>query len=200
MPKHFKFFIQSESNVVPHFQCQLASLVCDAVTKRGERCKRKVIIGLPFCWSHLLSNKHLRIKDSLIPNAGKGLFVEDKSKPEDAIIFKKGDKILDYVGEVVTMEELDNRYGEENTAPYGVAINKKANRYEDAACRRGAGSLINQGTPTGLTKYNCDLKVGGQKKDKIIIKATANIKNGRELYTNYGEEYVFEENTRYSTK
>lgn len=200
MPKKFKFFIKSESDVVPHFQCQLQSQVCEGTTKRGDRCKRKVIIGLPLCWSHLLSEKHLRIKDSLIPHAGKGLFVEDKTKANGAIIFKKGDKIVDYVGEIVTMQELDARYGEVNTAPYGVEINKKANRFEDAACRRGAGSLINQGTESGATKYNCELSLGGRRKDRVIIKATANIKNGKELYTDYGHQYSFDDDTRYFTR
>lgn len=200
MPKKFKFFIISESNTQPHFQCELISQNCEALTKKGEACKRKVVIGLPFCWSHLLSEKHLRIKNSLIPYAGKGLFVEDKTKPEGEIVFRKGDKIIDYVGEIVTMQELDNRYGKDNTAPYGIEISKNANRYEDAACRRGAGSLINQGTSSGDTRYNCELVTGGKKKDKIIVKAIFNIRNGRELYTNYGREYGFDEDTRYLTK
>ena len=36
---------------------------------------------------------------------------------------------------------MDDRYGNEKTAPYGIQVS--AQRYEDAALKRGLGSIIN---------------------------------------------------------
>lgn len=63
---------------------------------------RQVYIGLDYCFSHLLSDKHLKIMTSTILGAGKGLFAVNKKALENVIIFKPNDLIIDYNG--------DNRY------------------------------------------------------------------------------------------
>ena len=62
---------------------------CVTHSSDGVRCKNISVIGDPYCWVHLLWEKHLRIKTSRIQGAGKGYFALDKSCPADAIIFRK---------------------------------------------------------------------------------------------------------------
>lgn len=192
MPYDFKFYIGHNL----HFHHLMETEQCVGHNKNGSRCKRKVTIGTPYCYQHLLNEKHLKIKKSNIPNAGMGLFALDKSKPEDAIIFRKGDKIIDYVGEIVDMKTLDERYGEENTAPYTVAISKKKDEYDDAALIRGVASLSNQGNKKSQnnTKFGLNVREG-----KVILKAWKNIRNGDEILTDYGGEYTLDKNTDHKT-
>ena len=51
--------------------------------------------------------------------------------------------MCEYGGEPVTTADLTARYGA-YTAPYG--LHSRGPYYEDAACRRGAGSLANHGS------------------------------------------------------
>jgi SET domain-containing protein len=193
MPYEFKFYIHKNL----FFHHLLETEQCVGHNKNGNRCKRKVTIGTPYCFQHLLSIKHLKIQKSKIPNAGNGLFALDKSKPDNAIIFKKGDKIIDYVGEIVTMRTLDERYGEDNTAPYAVEINKNKDKYEDSALVRGVASLSNQGN----TKKQNNSKFGlNVREGKAILKAWKNIRNGEEILTDYGRDYTFDKNTSHKTE
>lgn len=115
MSKKFKFYIVDELQ----FQCPLSSLRCHGKTKKGTRCGRKCVIGFELCYQHLRSDKHLRILPSTIPNAGKGLFAMDTTKNDNAIIFRAGDKICDYSGQLINEEQLNERY-EDKTASYAV--------------------------------------------------------------------------------
>ena len=87
---------------------------------------------------------------------------------------------------------MNRRYGNNNTAPYG--IEKRGSRFEDGALSRGIGTLVNH-KPEG--RDNVALK---DRHHTIWIKALKNIKNGQELYADYGKDYVFDKrNVRYST-
>ena len=55
------------------FRCPLSCQVCEGRTKTGAPCRKRVCIGVPLCWQHLLASMHLRIKPSTHP-PGKGLF------------------------------------------------------------------------------------------------------------------------------
>ena len=92
------------------FQSNLICEQCNALTKNGARCKRTVCIGLPYCFSHLASLKHLKIKPSTIPNAGKGLFAIDNTKRPNAVIFNQNAVICEYNGEIIDKNELIHRY------------------------------------------------------------------------------------------
>lgn len=169
------------------FSCRLESHRCEALTKMGDQCLRRAVIGSfpALCWNHLLKNKHLRIAPSHLPNAGKGLFVMDPSKAERSIIFRPNQLIIEYGGENIDLEELNKRYGEK-TAPYGVEV-KQDVKYEDAACQRGVGAISN----TYPRHQNAVLKKG--RGDVIKVYATKNIRNGDEIYVPYGRGYRFEE-------
>jgi hypothetical protein len=157
-----------------------------------QQCKRRCVIGLLCCHSHLPSKYHdIEVRASLIPNSGKGIFVKDKTRPAGAIIFRAGDTICPYYGELINQATLDRRYGprqpnnpeDELTAPYAVEVNR--GQYEDAALKRGVGSLINH-NPRRL--FNCRLG-NPNSQNHISIKATKNIRNGDEMYVDYGNAY-----------
>ena len=135
----FEFYEHVE-NRQPTFSCALESERCHSQTKIGARCSRKCVIGTPYCWSHLLSNHHLRLLPSTVPNAGKGVFVLNKQRPLGEIIIRNGDVVCPYGGELIDETTLNRRYGDK-TAPYALQLSQ--NRYRDAACARGIGSMIN---------------------------------------------------------
>jgi hypothetical protein len=167
-----------------HFRTQLQSLQCVEITKNGTRCKRKCVIGSPFCCTHLAYNHHLKIKPSLIPNAGKGLYaVDPRSADQNEILFHKGETICKYRGELIDLDTLEERY-DEYTAPYAVRIS--ANSFEDGAKVRGIGSLAN--TRPGHNNATLSIYQG-----RASLKATRNIKNGEEIYLSYGRAYRLHE-------
>lgn len=161
------------------FQCPLACSPCRYRFPDGRRCKRKVCQGLPYCWSHTQTVLHLRYQKSSIEGI-KGLYVWDKAAGA-APVFKKGQRIVHYVGERVSAAELDRRYdydGHNNTAPYAI---KKL----DAACLRGVASLIN--SPYGSGKRsNVLFKDEGE---GVVVVAKKNLYHGDELFVHYGSDY-----------
>ncbi len=84
-------------------------------------CQKEVVIGLPYCWIHLVKKQSLRIMKSKF---GKGLFAQNTirfNKNNNEIIFKKGEIIGLYLGEILTDVDLSKRYGgDRNTAPYAL--------------------------------------------------------------------------------
>ena len=188
MPNFFEFSINHRIR----FRGQLTTEQCSCISSIGRRCRNKTVIGSGYCWQHLLSIKHLRIKPSTIPNAGEGLFALNKRIPIGTLMFQEGDKLVEYHGEIINHNELERRYGDK-TAPYGIEINH--NRYEDGALLRGVGTLINH---KPLRQSNCRFSISKnnrnpQLNNKINIVATKNIYNGDELFVYYGDDYRFHE-------
>jgi hypothetical protein len=168
------------------FRTKVSSIQCKDITKKGTRCKRRCVIGSAFCSSHLAYNHHLKIKKSTIPDAGKGLFASDPlSSDPNEIVFKKGATIVQYEGETINLEKLENRYGDK-TAPYSVMISK--NKYIDASKIRSVGSLANTNPPHN----NATLSVSTGR-GTASLKATKNIKNGEEIFLSYGRSYKLDE-------
>lgn len=181
MPKCFRFRDQDV-----HFDCHLASEQCTANSKTGAQCRNRVVIGLPFCHVHSKQNLHLRIQDSEIHGAGKGVFA---FSPNGAgRVFTRGQVICDYVGEVITQEELDDRYGDTDrtVAPYAIRVS--AGRYIDGACRRGIAGVINHSADPNVTFY--------RHQNRIRVRAVKNINHGTELKVRYRGGYEFQDNHR----
>lgn len=113
MPYLFRFKVNNETT----FQCVLNSQQCEANGKNGRRCGRRCIIGAPLCASHLMYMMHLKIMPSQVPAVqafnGKGLFAYDPTQPAGAVVFRVGDTICKYEGEILTDQQIDQRYGEE---------------------------------------------------------------------------------------
>jgi len=188
MPYKFKFLI----NNILHFSCNLQCVRCTAQTTNGRRCKLTTCIGTPYCWNHLLSLKKLRVKPSTNPRAGRGLFAQSRHLGEDDIVFRNGDVIIEYDGEIVNDNTLDDRYGD-YTAPYAL---KQGDHIEDGACQRGTGTLINH-APRSRANSRFSFSRNSR---RFRIVATKNIRNNREIFCYYGTEYRFNESTSHSTK
>jgi hypothetical protein len=193
MPKRFEYY--TDDNDRPYFQCQLEKLRCEHINPiSGHHCRRRQIIGAGFCWKHLETDRHLKIKSSTIPDGGMGLFAYSGTN-DNSIVFRgprrtrygqtRGDFIIEYTGETLPRAEIDRRYGgDEYTAPYGADINQRF--VEDSACLRSAGSLANH---KAHNRANARLVSNGR---TIRIEATRNIRNGAEIFYDYGDEYQFE--------
>ena len=192
----FRFLV---NNAVA-FQCNLNCSQCIANTATGARCKRRVCIGTPYCFSHISPALQLKIAPSTIPQAGKGVFAFNKNKGANAVIFEPRDIICVYGGEFISKNELDNRYGD-YTAPYGIEVNH--NLMQDGACTRSAGSLFNH--KNRRTDNNAEFYTSTQNPGlhprQIKIRATKRIRNNQEIFIHYGNQYgMNEEDVSYTTK
>ena len=177
MPWQFSFY----DTTGLRFRENLERFHCHATNDSGEHCHNICVYGEPYCWVHNLYRKHLRIKKSRIQGAGKGCFAINPKRPNDAIIFRANEDILNYHGEMINRHTLNQRYGP-HTAPYAVEISKPRNKYEDGALDRSAMACVNS-PPPGV-RANCRLTTN-QTRDFIKMKAIRDIRNGEELYANY---------------
>ena len=209
---------------VVHFSEPVWNGRCSFNTHKGVRCGRRTVFGIGYCWQHLEDKRHLRIGSSLILKAkrdrlgnvvrdmhhhivkepiGRGVFADDPSKPQDAVVFKKDHRVMLYEGEVTDNTEAIRRYGV-HTNPYSLqashsVFNSKTNNHYsrrtlsapiiDSSLLRGVGSLVNH-KPYNQTNvyFQCD-KVPNSNKWLYKIIARRDIKNGEELYVNYGDSY-----------
>ena len=191
MPYRFKFYVGDQVQ----FQCDIESQRCISNNKNGLRCNRKVCIGTKYCWTHLLYLKHLKIKNSTLPDAGKGLFAMNPALEANALIFRRGDLIIDYQGEFINDAELEDRYGE-YTGTYAARL--KRNVVEDCACERGVGSIANQANRANGN--NAILRANYQvHPQRIQLKASRDIRNNLEIFVDYGDEYQLDEDTHSTT-
>ena len=201
MPTYFHFHAPHANHAFDH---EVTTDQCAYVNpETGRQCRNRVTVGLPLCWVHRVLKLHLEVRPSLIPGAGRGVFVHDTSAKPGQPVFTTGQKICDYDGEIITQKELERRYGE-YTAPYGLMLlpgtsEDHANpgpetMYEDAGAHLGIGSLINHQEKGG--QVNCEFVVpkrGAGAGAGAFIRATRPIYEGEELYLHYGEYYQFEE-------
>jgi hypothetical protein len=206
MPKKYEYYAPIHSTT-PRFECILHKLKCEHIIEStGHQCKRFQIIGAGLCWKHLETDRHLRIKPSTIPGGGLGLFAYNGDPNNRDIVFRGprrtkygqtlGDFIIEYKGERLSTEAVDDRYGIKNTAPYAVKINNQI--IEDSACLRSSGALANGAS---RSKANAELK--GSIVRGIRLQATKTIRNGDEIFLYYGDSYGLKDEGvtyRHSTK
>lgn len=177
MPLWYKFRHNPSGHT---FECPLQCQQCEGRTKNGSRCRKRVCIGVPLCWQHLRTERFLRIGAS--PIAGKGLFVFKPGSVPDAIVFHQNDRITHYDGERIGAE-VHQRYPGDITAPYALMT-------ENAACKRGVGSLANH-APAGNGPGHANARYS-QYRGRGQLRATRDIRNGEEVLVNYGPQYQFE--------
>ena len=124
-------------------------------------------------------NKDLEVKKSNIPGAGKGLFVNRD--------VKKGERIVEYLGEIITWKECDIR-AERDEGGYVFYVNRKkcidAFHMPEALARfaNDANGLIKEKGITNNCKYEIYKNTGW-------ITSTKDIKAGSEILVRYGFEY-----------
>ena len=176
MPYRFTFKVDHETV----FAGLLHSKRCTATCNNGVQCRRHVVIGLPFCYSHLRYQKKLVIKPSTIQGGGKGLFACDLKSP-DGVVFKVGDKLGQYYGERLNLEQLHARYGADNTPPYALQVTK--NLFIDPGLERGFLSICNSKTSAA----QCNARFMSPNNNyEVSIAATKTIRHGDEIFVFYG--------------
>ena len=124
-------------------------------------------------------NDDFEVKKSQIQGAGKGLFTKRD--------IKKGERIIEYLGEIITDAECDKR-AENDQYGYIFYISKK--KCVDAfntpeALARYANDAKGLTKIKGLTN-NCCYAIY---KNSGWIKAEKDIKAGSEIFVSYGAEY-----------
>jgi hypothetical protein len=176
------------------FYSRMYSDRCEYVKKNGQQCKNKACIGIEICRTHLPMQMHLKIKKSSIPNTGLGLYAYEENVQPNHIVFRKGQKICSYEGELLTANEINERY-HGFTAPYTVGLSK--DQFIDASLYRGVGSTAN----TKPNFNNATLSIDNKNK-RVSLKANRNIKQGEEIFLSYGSRYNLPqvENVHYYTK
>ena len=124
-----------------------------------------------------LFEKHLYIKKSTLPNAGKGLFTK--------VAIPKGEKIVEYKGRITTWKEVKDDDGENGYIFYvkryhvidALPTPKHLARYANDA--KGLTRV------KGVTN-NCDYVTDGL---KAYIESKKNIPAGSEIFVDYGPDY-----------
>ncbi len=130
----------------------------------------------------------LEVKESTIPNTGKGLFTKRD--------IKKGERFVEYLGEIISEKECDARAEKDE---YGYMFFVSKNNCIDAFHRPEAFARY-ANDAKGITKIkgianNCNYDTY---KRRGWIKAEKNIKAGTEILVGYGTEYWKE--MRYNIK
>jgi uncharacterized protein len=124
-----------------------------------------------------LFEKELRVRKSLLPGAGKGLFTNK--------FIPKGTRIVEYKGKITTWKEVDHHDGTNgyifyvkrnhviDAQPFKKAVARYAN---DSKGLRRLPGLVN----------NAEYVEDG---NRIFIQATKDIPAGSEILVSYGKEY-----------
>ena len=193
------------------WDCPLECMQCVARVEYGgatRQCTRKTCYSLPYCWQHLKKLAHLRIGRTRLVDPGTGsrfkflgLFACNQGDP-GGVVFKRGDVITPYIGEVITTQELDARYpGDDEVAPYVVSM--RGDKHVDGACMRGVASLANDAIPGSrcVDGDACVVNAQFDEGDGVYpwLVATGDIRDGDEVFASYGAEYWGGEHKEHTT-
>lgn len=179
----FLDFANGEDNA-PSFGCRLQCKQCAAKSKNGKRCRLRTCYTLPYCHIHSKSIAHVTIAESTVPDSGYGLFAWNP-KAGTANVFDVGDVIIPYDGEIITKQQLDQRYGDDEIAPYALEREKTdPPDFIDAACERGLGAFANH-----KPESEANAKYSHHSEKGMAIVAIKPIKHREEIFVDYGEDY-----------
>jgi SET domain-containing protein len=169
-----------------NFKCNLHCHRCQAINKNGTRCKKRTCKMLPTCHIHSKTLYGVEVKPSTIPNAGLGLFA--------CKYFNRDDIIAPYNGELLTKQELNDRYGrtDGDYAPYGLRMSE--NKFMDCACERGVASYANANPNNNNAKFAVD-----NTRNTVNLRATRPIRVGEEIFVYYGNTYFRRNRPPHST-
>jgi len=156
---------------------------CSATTEKGERCKLTTCIRVQYCYIHAKKILHLEVKKSTLRNAGCGLFT--------TVDIKSGDKIVEYIGETLTVNQKEKRYPN-NNGNYLLQINKKGNKkgnvngYINAFCIRGIAAMAN----AREDRDDCNAYFKIINKKLWLVADQYDIKANSEIFAWYGSDYI----------
>ena len=153
---------------------------CTAHKPDGSRCRINTCKVGPMCWIHTKSKKHLQVKPSTTGH-GMGLFAVKSTKTDNKTIFKKGDKITEYTGDIIQGDVVPNR----NTS-YMFSVTSKYH-IDGRKTNSGPGRYANDCRKTNKA---CNAKFSANTSKRTgIIKSKKTIKNGEEILVPYGRDY-----------
>ncbi|MFL5762856.1 MAG: SET domain-containing protein [Bacteroidia bacterium] len=124
-------------------------------------------------------NQDLIVKRSTLPGAGKGLFAKRE--------IKKGERFIEYLGEVITEGEL-NRRANRNVYGYSFYINRYRvidAYYTPKELARYANDAHGLRRKKGI-KNNCSYVIYNH---RCWIMAERTLKPGEEIFVSYGASY-----------
>jgi uncharacterized protein len=124
-----------------------------------------------------MKDKHLVVKASTLPKAGKGLFTKK--------FIAKGDKVVEYKGKVSSWKDADHQDGNNLYIFYvnkNHVINAADNKTLLARYANDARGLSKIKGLVNNSKYVEENK-------KIFIEATRDIEPGAEIFVGYGKDY-----------
>jgi SET domain-containing protein len=117
---------------------------------------------------------HLEVKDSLIADAGKGLFA--------TIDIKKGDYIDEYKGEILTEKELEDR--DDHRYVFQLSRNHLIDAIKPDSC------MVRYMNDPIHSEFKANAKFFGDRhRKRVIVRAIKNISKGEEILAPYGRTY-----------
>ena len=188
-------------NKMPNHPDYRANLVCFKC--QAPHCKNIVCLGLPLCTQHwaelgIVKKQAFRDIEGVHTSIGDGVFVAPNK------CFPARYKIMQYVGELLTQNELDGVFPDDNIAPYTMQMPKQK-MFISSERVRGMASYINHSeTPNvKITAIKITNKFFTQKNETKLKANTIKVKNkyalyvvslkylcaGEELLLDYGADY-----------
>lgn len=178
---------------------------CTATTQKQKQCQRPTCRYGPYCWQHANLLQYLKVKSSDHVENELGLFALRD--------FKKGEKIVEYTGEILTKAEYKQRYPKNVFPVYVLDTTRNGHPMKIDARKTNStlGRYINDCTTEpniknrNLTKCNARFSVS-KKTDqqgvkRIFVVAGRTTKDSRkfpikaskhkptEILINYGPDY-----------
>lgn len=148
----------------------------------------------PFCEQCCAEYYHVEVRTSQIQGGGLGLFAYDPRydrKNKEKIVFRKGDLIAPYCGEIVLDDDVEHRYlakdGHTIVCPYMVRM--EDGRLIDGALIRGPAVYGNDANGSQSTKNLYKNNAILCEADEFGAYATKSIHQGEEVFVSYGKTY-----------
>lgn len=155
-------------------EVRLASQRCTADTRDGRHCGARTRFG-EYCWRHLALLGGVRIKNSTIAEAGKGLYA--------ARDFRKGEVVARYTGDIMPDgDAVDDGHH----SRYLLSLTRDT-VLDAARTNTAPGRMVNDPHGSGKranVRFCCD-----QRKRTVTMRAMHSIIKGSELLVSYGRAY-----------
>lgn len=178
----YRFWVRSKRDKKKIFTCDLICSQCQGKTKNKTRCEKTTCIGVPYCWMHLRLEKSLSIKKSSVHGLGLFAMKNKLKRSTTKPIFRPGDRIIHYMGEIKRAKQMEKDYPGDTIAPYAIE-DEKHKRFVDSDCVRGVGAMANHSK-----KPNAEVRLG-ETNQVMTIYAIKKIYHNDEIFIDYGDTY-----------
>jgi hypothetical protein len=147
---------------------------CAGVTKSGKECSRNTCMYPFYCWQH---SPVLAIRDSTIPEAGKGLFAKVDMDKDDEIPFG---------GTRLSKKKVEELWPGDQVAPYVLCHEDRKYCYDASSTQSGFARYANDAKhankrPNALFEWN--------QHEQPILRLVKPISKDKEILTDYGDNY-----------